>query len=284
MNPVLYAIRVGIARGLIEWRATVTRPPELFGNYLMVPAVLLTVMMFQRSTVVAGTSLPLATLALPGSLGMLAGYGSMVGIATILSAEREDGTLLRAKAVPNGMIGYVSGGIVRTALDVLFLVAMLLIPGLFFFDGLMESGVVGLLILLLVLALGLLATLPIGMILGSMLRSPRAVAGWGFFLSGGLIAISGIFYPITALAGWLQVIGQIFPYYWLGLGMRSALLPDSAAAVEIGGSWRHWEMIGVLGAWAIVGLLVAPAVLRRMARRESGSTVEQRRQKVLQRI
>jgi ABC-2 type transport system permease protein len=80
------------------------------------------------------------------------------------------------------------------------------------------------------------------------------------------------------------VIAQIFPYYWLGLGMRSALLPGEAAAVEIGGGWRHLETVGVLGAWAIAGLLIAPTVLRRMARRESGSTVAQRREKVLQRL
>jgi ABC-2 type transport system permease protein len=39
----------------------------------------------------------------------------------------------------------------------------------------------------------------------------------------------------------------------------------------------------VLGAWAIVGLLLAPPVLRRMARRESGSAVEERRHQAMQR-
>jgi ABC-2 type transport system permease protein len=284
MNPTAYAFRVGLARGAIEWRANVTRMSELFGNYLMVPAVFLTVLMFQRANIVHGTTLPLATLALPGVLGMLTAYGSMIGIGTILSAEREDGTLLRAKAIPNGMVGYISGGITRMSLDTVFFMVLLLVPGLVFFDGLLPDGPVGLLTLLWVLVLGLLASLPIGMIIGSLMRSPRAVGGWGFFLSGGVIAISGIFYPITALAGWVQVIGQIFPFYWLGLGMRSALLPDSAKAVEIGGSWRPLATVAVLVAWAVVGLLIAPAVLRRMARRESGSTVEQRRQKVLQRI
>jgi hypothetical protein len=59
----------------------------------------------------------------------------------------------------------------------------------------------------------------------------------------------------------------------MGLGMRSALLPDSTVVVEIGDSWRHLETIAVLGVWAVAGLLVAPVVLRRMARRESGSNV-----------
>jgi ABC-2 type transport system permease protein len=40
----------------------------------------------------------------------------------------------------------------------------------------------------------------------------------------------------------------------------------------------------VLGVWAVVGLVLAPFVLRRMARRESGSSVAKRREKALQRV
>lgn len=131
--------------------------------------------------------------------------------------------------------------------------------------------------------LGLVATLSIGAVLGSLIPSSRG-ASYVSIPVIALIAISGIFYPITALAGWLQGVAQVFPFYWLGLGMRSALLTDAAARIEIGGSWRHLETIGALGAWAVVGLVVAPIVLHRMARRESGSRVADRRVKALQRI
>lgn len=82
----------------------------------------------------------------------------------------------------------------------------------------------------------------------------------------------------------MRWLGQATPIYWLGLGMRSALLPDAAVTVEIGASWRQWETAGVLGLWAALGLALAPPVLRRMARRESGSTVSERREKALRRI
>ena len=61
--------------------------------------------------------------------------------------------------------------------------------------------------------------------------------------------------------------------------MRSAFLPDDAAAIEIGESWRQLETAAVLRAWAVAGLVLAPIVLRRMARRESGSSVAERREK-----
>ena len=63
--------------------------------------------------------------------------------------------------------------------------------------------------------------------------------------------------------------------------MRSAFLPAEAAAVEIASSWRTWEAIAVLGGWAILGA-ITPTVLRRMARRTSGSQVEAARDQALQ--
>ncbi|ULR55751.1 hypothetical protein L3078_44320 [Streptomyces deccanensis] len=71
--------------------------------------------------------------------------------------------------------------------------------------------------------------------------------------------------------------------YWLGLGLRSALLPADAVAAEIGDSWRHLETAGVLGVWAVAELLLAPSVLRRMARRESGAAMAGHR-KAMQRV
>jgi len=50
----------------------------------------------------------------------------------------------------------------------------------------------------------------------------------------------------THRPGWLQVVGQAFPMYWLGLGLAAA-----------------------------------PPVLRRMARRESGSRVAERRERAM---
>ncbi|GIJ27839.1 hypothetical protein Vqi01_30010 [Micromonospora qiuiae] len=55
-------------------------------------------------------------------------------------------------------------------------------------------------------------------------------------------------------------------------------------AVGIVDSWRHLETLLVLGGWAVLGLALASVLLRRMARRESGSNVAARREKALQRV
>ncbi|MGN9908233.1 ABC transporter permease [Phytohabitans sp. LJ34] len=281
-RPAMGAARAGLTRGRIELRHTFTNGQDVW-NYLFPAVLLLVVLFFMRGATVPGTSFSLGSRTMPSALGMGIAFGGLVTMAMVLTIDREDGTLLRAKAIPNGMVGYLIGKITLVAGMGLISLAMQLIPGLIFLDGLSVRGASSWFTLIWVVLLGMVATMPIGAIFGSLIANPRNM-GMIMLPLMGLIATSGIFYPITNFPVWLQWIAQVFPVYWLGLGMRSALLPDSMAAVEIGESWRHLEMVGVLGAWAVLGLVVAPIVLRRMARRESGSRVAERREKAMQRI
>ena len=273
-------MKTGWQRGLIELRQSFTNGPELFSHFLW-PVLMLAALFFLRHRDFGSTGFLLGALALPSILGMNAAMG-MVSMSQQLTADREDGTLLRAKAIPNGMVCYLVGKVVSVAGGLIVDLAILLIPGLLLIDGL-ALGSAHWFTLGWVLVLGLVATLPIGAILGSVFTTARS-QGLIQLPVLALIAISGIFYPLTALPGWLQWIGQLTPIYWMGVGMRSALLADSAVVVEIDHSWRHLETAVVLGAWAVAGLLLAPVVLRRMARRESGSKVAERRERALQRV
>ncbi|MFF0488957.1 ABC transporter permease [Nocardia sp. NPDC004068] len=275
------ATRSGLTRGLIELRQNLTNGMDLFTQFLW-PVILLVALFFMRNGHFGGTGFGLGALALPGVMGMLIASNGIFGIGQYLALDREDGTLLRAKAIPNGMVGYLIGKLVTVSGIVLIQVAVVLIFGLTVLGGLRLDGPRGWALFIGVLLLGLLATLPLGAIVGSVFESPRSI-GFVSFPVMGLVAVSGVFYPITSMPGWVQGLAQVFPIYWLGLGMRSALLPPEAAVVELGQSWRHWETFGVLGVWAAFGLTVAPIVLRRMARRESGSHVAARREKAMAR-
>jgi ABC-2 type transport system permease protein len=282
MSPKLSAARAGVERGRIELRQTFHTTQDLW-NYLFPNTVLLIVMIFMRGAAVPGTDFSLGSRTLPSVIGAGIMFGGLVSMMMLLTIEREDGTLLRAKAVPNGMLGYLIGKIVLVSGMTLVSTTLILVPGVLLFEGLATGGLGSWLTLVWVLVIGLLATMPLGAVLGSLFANPRNV-GVIMLPIMGLVAISGIFYPIGAFPEWLQWIAQVFPVYWLGLGMRSALLPGDLAAVEIGESWRHLETLGVLGLWAVAGLVLAPTVLRAMARKESGSTVAARREKFLQRV
>ncbi len=271
MNPGTVAIRAGLQRGWIELRQTMTNAEELQG-WVLPSAVAMIVLYTLSGSAVPGTNVSVGSYAIPGLLGMNVVLTGMLGLSMALTMEREDGTLLRMKATPNGMLSYLIGKVVSQAGMTVAILLIVLVPAAFLFDDLELRSASSWLTLAWVLVLGLIATLPLGAIIGSLFKSVQSLS-LVTLLFMGLVAISGVFYPLTAFPEWLQWIGQAFPIYWLGLGMRSALLPDAMSAAEIGESWRRLEMIGVLGVWAIIGFVVAPIVLRRMARRESGSSV-----------
>ncbi|MDT9682430.1 ABC transporter permease [Streptomyces sp. TRM76323] len=282
MSPVWYAAGAGVRRGWTELRQTFTTGQDVFG-YVLWTVLLMVPLFLAGDDPLAGAGISTGAFMLPSMLGMTLAFTGVMTTAQLLATEREDGTLLRAKAVPHGMVGYLTGKIIMVSGTALVSMALPFALGVFMVDGVARQGGGALLTLVWVVPLGLLATLPMGAVIGSLVNSPRAV-GLMMLPVMGLIVVSGIYFPLSELPGWLQTVGQVFPMYWLGLGLRAALLPAEAVAAEIGGSWRYLETVGVLGAWAVAGLLLAPAVLRRMARRESGAAMAERRQKAMQRV
>ena len=272
------AVLAGLSRGCIEIRHSLTDTASII-VYFAFPVIFVIVLLFMRGKTVPGTEFTLGAMVLPSLVGMTIAFGGLTGPAGTIAVDREDGTLLRAKATPNGMVGYLVGKFVMFAATSLISVALLVIPA-FTVAGELQLNLRTWLLLALVFIAGMVSTVPVSVVLGSLVKSAAQTALL-LFASMLLIVPSGIFYPITAMPVWLQYVGQAFPFYWLGLGARSAMLPEAMAAVEIGGSWRTFEMFVVLGAWAVMGMALAPRVLRRMARRQSGAAVAAARERIM---
>lgn len=283
MNPRAHAIRIGLQRGWTEFKLSL-RAPEDMTFYVVWGLGILIYLFVNRDNVVEGTGLSTAVVALPGVLAAMVVFGAVVGPAFTLVLEREDGTLLRAKSAPFGLDAYVAGQVLFQFLGVLPMLILLLVPPAFFLEGLAPQGAVGWVVAVVLVVLGTLAMLPLGFVVGSLARKAVHVSTGAMMPIMGLAAISGIFSPITVLWGWLQVVAQVFPMYWLGHALRWVFLPEEAAALELGGRWNLLGALAVIALWGAVGLALTPRILGRMAQRESGSAVEARKVEHLQRL
>ena len=116
-GPAASAARLGLARGGIEIWQTLTYWPDLL-QALFFSAVSVVALVVMRGHHVPGTTFSLGSLTLPGVIGMNIAVGGVTGVTALLAIDREDGTLLRAKATPGGMSAYVIGKIVLTAASV----------------------------------------------------------------------------------------------------------------------------------------------------------------------
>ncbi|WP_211217089.1 ABC transporter permease [Agromyces italicus] len=222
MSIGIPGVRAGFARGVIELRLAFSGM-DLVGQLLWPVATL--VALFLLRDVPIGPDYTLDTFILPGAIGMFVAFGMLL-VVQQLAADREDGSLLRAKVTPNGIRAHLIGELVQISVTVLAYLATILVPGLFFVDALDTGRSGSWLTFAWVIGLGLVATQAIGAVVGSFISTSRG-AGYVSLLLLGLIAISGIFAPITSMPEWLKPLAQAFPVYWLGLGMRSALLPDA---------------------------------------------------------
>jgi ABC-2 type transport system permease protein len=276
----VHAVRLGLRRGWMELVQSIRSTQDQW-FYLFTAFLTLGYLWIRRNADTGVPGLEFPSVALPSILGALIAFGVVVGPAYSLAMEKEDGTLLRHRAVPDGLVGYFSGQMLLQTLSLVPQLTVILVPSFVLFDGLMAHPR-GWFTVLWVIFLGLLAALPIGMIIGALVPGVQKVGSWGMLPIMVLAGISGIFYPVQQLWGWVQVVAQAFPMYWMGLGMRSAFLPDSAVVNEIGESWRTPETVLVLGTWAVIGAVLTPIVLRRMARKQTGSQVEAAREATMQ--
>lgn len=217
-----------------------------------------------------------------GFLGFGVVAAAVMGVAGELQTEREDGTLLRAKAVPHGMTGHLLAKLMVAPVDALVPLIPAVIGAAIVVPDAMPDSLGSWLMLLVVFLLTVAAMIPWGAVLGAVFRSMMAFA-WSMMGIYALAAVSGLFFPATLLPTWLQWVVQATPLYWIGRAFRGVMLPDAAAVAEIGGQWSMPLTVAVLLGWAVVGMLIAPVLLRRMARRQSGSAVAEARDRVLNR-
>ncbi|OZC84702.1 hypothetical protein CH254_20050 [Rhodococcus sp. 06-412-2C] len=267
-SMLIDTVRLGLGRGLIEFRQSLT----LVLNYIFFPCIALIVMYFLRGVEVSGSGTSLGSFAIPGVLAINVLFSGLMGLATNLIAEREDGSLLRVKSLPYGIHTYLVGKISSQVALTFITFCVVLIGASVLFGQFVSADPVELANLVWILPLGMTATLPFGAILGSLVKNPRNLSFVSLLLMA-LVSVSGVLYPLANQAYWMQAIGQATPLYWLGQALRAALLGDAAAAAEIGGRWHLAETALVLGAWSVVGCIAAVFVLRRAARRDAGAKI-----------
>ena len=217
-----------------------------------------------------------------GFLALTVVSGAMLTIASEIQLERESGTLLRAKAIPHGITGHLLAKLMSVPVELAIAVVPMLIGIALIAPEALPSGAGRWVVLVATMLLGTASMLPWGAVLGSIFRTMLGMSV-AMLVIYGVTAVSGFFFPVTLLPGWAQTLVQLTPIYWVGLGIRGAMLPEAAAAVEIDGVWRSELTVLVLVGWAVLGLVLATVFLRRMARRQSGSTVAAARERVMAR-
>jgi ABC-2 type transport system permease protein len=133
-------------------------------------------------------------------------------------------------------------GVLRTA-------ALFVVVALFFGLSFPQADFVAALVLLAVASVSFAG---IGMVTAVLpLISPEKGAQLGFIAQGLLLVVSGVYYPVEVMPGWMEALAALSPATYALEGIRAAVL-DGAGVGELGGDL--WPL-------AILGFVAVPAGL-----------------------
>lgn len=197
--------------------------------------------------------------------GMIASgilYTSFQNLAISIPMEREDGTLKRLQGTPLPPASFFIGKIGMVFVAYVAQVTILIAVGVLFFGIDVPTTPLAIFTFIWVSVLGLIAFTLLGIAYSVVPKQGRGAAALVTPVVLVLQFTSGVFFVFSDLPQWMQSFASLFPLKWLTQAMRSVFLPDSAAAMEVSGSWELGMTAIVLVIWIILGALLATFFFR----------------------
>ena len=109
---------------------------------------------------------------------------------------------------------------------------------------------------LVLLAVASISFVGIGMVTAVLpLISPEKGAQLGFIAQGMLLVVSGVYYPVEVMPGWMQAVATLSPATYALDGMREAVLDGAGVGLA-------WDELWPLLALGVVAVPVGLAVFR----------------------
>lgn len=192
--------------------------------------------------------------------GMIASgvvYTSFQNLAIAIPIEREDGTLKRLRGTPMPTYAYFVGKVGMVVMAYVAQVFLLILVGRLFYSLAIPSTVSQWFTFVWASALGLLSCTLLGIAFSVL---PRQAKGAPALVTPVVLVLqftSGVFFQFDQLPHWMQVFASFFPLKWLTQAMRSVFLPESAAAIEVTGSFELGRCALVLAIWCVIAAVLA---------------------------
>ncbi len=164
---------------------------------------------------------------IPGILGMSLMNSGIIGIATAFVSYREKGILRRIKVTPFPLWKFILARIAAALVVALVTSAILIGIGLLVWDLTVKGNP---LLIVFVLMLVAMAMLAIGYAIAAIARNTETAASYANLVTFPMMFLSGVFFPIGALPGWLEPIINLMPLKYAVDALREVMLYGNGIA------------------------------------------------------
>jgi len=187
---------------------------------------------------------------LPGYIAAFIMTNGVIGATATISELRRNGTVKRLAATPLSKSSWILSNILQQTTLAFMLTAVMVIFGWIIFDVHALPNIYAILLIF----MGAVTFSSIGMILGGVIKDVEAASGAGNAIAFPMMFLSGAFWPIEMMPGYLQMIAKFLPLYYFHDGLRSIMIMDNPS-----GAYLSFLIMGVL---AVVLIVIATKVTR----------------------
>ncbi|MEM2203695.1 MAG: ABC transporter permease [Sulfolobales archaeon] len=164
---------------------------------------------------------------LPGYIAAFIMTNGLIGVTSNISEYRRTGVLKRLIATPLSKPTWILGNILVQALLALMLMTVMIALGWAVFGIKAIPDIYAILLIL----LGSIAFCSMGVFLGGLVKDVEAATALGNTIAFPMMFLSGSFWPLEIMPGYMQQIAQTLPLYYFSEGLRQTLIlqkPEAA--------------------------------------------------------
>jgi ABC-2 type transport system permease protein len=174
-----------------------------------------------QQTSVDSSALDYIDFLLPGVIALSVMISAVIGLSTVLVQWRKRGILRRLKLTPMPLWEFLVSRIAASlALAVLQLVVLIAFGAIAFGINISTTAWAAVPIVL----AGALCFLVMGFTVGSLVSEPETADAVTNVITNPMMFLSGTFFPVSAMPGFVQSIARVLPLYYMANGLRDTIV------------------------------------------------------------
>jgi ABC-2 type transport system permease protein len=213
----------------------------------------------RNSTLDSQGGIPYNTFFVPGILAYGVVLATFFTLLVGVSTARDSGLLKRVQGTPLPPWIFIAGRVGSAVVTGFLVAALMLAVGWIFYGVAIRASTLPGLVLSLALGMACFSALGLGTLW--IVRNADAAPIVANVLLLPLTFVSGIWFPVDDLPGWLNRVANVFPVKPLANSLQMAFDPSTAAPGIV------WHDVLRMAVWTIVGGVLAARFLRHELRR-----------------
>lgn len=188
----------------------------------------------------------------PGILAMSIMNSGIIGLATSFVTYRERGILRRIRVTPFPLSSFLLAKVLAQMIQIV-IQALILVGLAWMLFGMNPRG--NPLLILGIIIIGSLAFLAIGFAISSIAQNAETAASYANLITFPMLFLSGIFFAVDTVPGWLQPLLKIMPLAYLVDALRQPMTLGRGLS-------DVWIDLAVLAATFVLALAIAVRFFR----------------------